>query len=270
MNRLDSTFAALNAEGRKALVSYYMAGDPSPDASLAVLLELAKSADIVEIGMPFTDPMADGPTVQAAGLRSLAAGTNLKLVLNIVQQFRSKNQDTPIVLMGYFNPILKHGIDKFAKECSNLGVDGLIVADIPPEEGLEIVPILQQNNLHFIRFLTPTTDEVRLRTILKDAGGFLYYVSIAGITGTASADPAKVGAHIAQIKRSTDIPIVVGFGIKTPSDAVAMAAIADGVVVGSALVEITANNPSDPALPAKIGEKAASLASAIKAVKNAA
>lgn len=270
MNRLDKTFAALRADGRKAFVTYTMAGDPSAPVSLEILQELAKSVDILEIGMPFSDPMADGPVVQAAGLRSLEQGTTMATVLEIVQQFRSKNNDTPIVLMGYFNPILKYGVSKFSKDCSELGVDGLIVADMPPEEGEEIVPQLQQNGIHFIRFLTPTTDDKRLATILKDAGGFLYYVSIAGITGTASADPARVGAHIARIKETTDIPIIVGFGIKTPQDAASMAGIADGAVVGSALVQTVADHRADPALPVKVGTQAAALAEAVARIKKAA
>ena len=270
MNRLDQTFAALKTQGRKALVTYTMAGDPSPAASLAILHELAKSADILEIGMPFSDPMADGPTVQMAGLRALEQGVGIKQVFDLVQQFRSKNSATPIVLMGYFNPILKYGIAKFMKDCKDLGADGLIVADIPPEEGAELVPEAQQNNLHFIRFLTPTTDAPRIGKILKDASGFLYYVSIAGITGTVSADAGKVARHIAELRKATDLPIVVGFGIKTPEDAASMAADADGVVVGSALIQTIVDNIADPALPAKLGKQAAALASALTPAKNVA
>lgn len=237
MNRIDQTFAKVKAEGRKALVTFTMAGDPDPATSLAILERLAESADILEIGMPFTDPMADGPAIQAAGLRALSAGMTMAKTLDIVQQFRSKNADTPIVLMGYFNPILSYGIDNFMNDCSVLGVDGLIVVDLPPEEADEIAPKAQQRNIAFIRLLTPTTDEARLATVLRDASGFLYYVSITGVTGTATADPTKVGAHIAAIKKHTNLPIVAGFGIKTPADVSAMAAIADGVVVGSALVD---------------------------------
>ncbi len=270
MNRLDATFAKLKEQGRKALVTYVMAGDPNPDMSMDIVHALAKSADIIELGMPFSDPMADGPAIQAAGLRALDQGVTMVKVLEFVQQFRSKNSDTPIVLMGYFNPILKYGITKFMNDCKDLGVDGLIVVDIPPEEGNEIVPEAQQNDLRFIRLLTPTTDEARLKTVLKDASGFLYYVSIAGITGTASADPAKVGQHLTQIKRGTDLPIVVGFGIKTPEDARSMASVADGVVVGSALVQTIADNIKDPKLAGKLGEQAASLAAALGPRKNAA
>lgn len=264
MNRIETTFAKLKADNRKALITFTMAGDPNEATSLAILHELSKSADILEIGMPFSDPMADGPAIQAAGLRALDSGTTLKSVLNIVQQFRSKNNDTAIVLMGYFNPILKYGIDKFCNDCNKMGVDGLIVVDIPPEEAEELAPKAKQNNLCLIRLLTPTTDEKRLPKVLKSASGFLYYVSIAGITGTASANPAKVGAHIAQIKRTTALPIIAGFGIKTPADAAAMAKIADGVVVGSAFVQTVADNQNDPALPQKLGRQAADLSSAIK------
>lgn len=263
MNRIDKTFAALKAAGRKALVTFTMAGDPDEKTSLAILERLAESADILEIGMPFTDPMADGPAIQAAGLRALAGGMTLARTLGIVQHFRSKNSDTPIVLMGYFNPVLFYGIDKFINDCSKLGVDGLIIVDIPPEESDEIAPKAQQKNISFIRLLTPTTDEARLGKVLKDASGFLYYVSIAGVTGTASADPAKVGAHIATIRKHTDIPVIAGFGIKTPEDAAAMAQIADGVVVGSALVQEIETARAGADLPALLGQKAAALSAAL-------
>jgi tryptophan synthase alpha chain len=270
MNRIETTFQSLAKDNRKALVTYMMAGDPDLETSLGIATALAESADILEIGMPFTDPMADGPAIQAAGLRALGQGVTIKKVFDLVQQFRSKNQTTPIVLMGYFNPVLSYGIPKFLSDCKMFGVDGLIIVDIPPEEGTEIVPEAQQNGLCFIRLLTPTTDEARLSKILKDASGFLYYVSIAGITGTASANPAIVGRHIAQIKKSTDLPIVAGFGIKTPADAQAMSAIADGVVVGSAIVQNIGDMAQDPALATKIGQQAAALAEALRPAKNAA
>lgn len=269
-NRLDSTFVSLKSQGRKALVTYTMAGDPTPETSLAILHELAKSADVLEIGMPFMDPVADGPAIQAAGLRALEQGMSVRATFELVQKFRSINSDTPIVLMGYFNPVLRFGIEEFINECNKIGIDGLIIVDIPPEEAEEIVPKAQQKNVAFIRLLTPTTDGTRLATILKDASGFLYYVSIAGVTGTASADPARVGQHIAEIKKATDLPIVAGFGIKTPDDAHAMSAIADGVVVGSALIQTVAENVGDSALPAKIGAQAASLAAGLTPAKNVA
>lgn len=269
MNRIDRAFAKTKAEGRKALVTFTMAGDPDEATSLAILERLAENADILEIGMPFTDPMADGPAIQAAGLRALDGGMTMAKTLNIVQQFRSKNQDTPIVLMGYFNPVLFYGVEKFCNDCKEIGVDGLIIVDVPPEEADEIAPKAQQNGIAFIRLLTPTTDEARLGKILKDVGGFLYYVSIAGVTGTASADPAKVGAHIAMIKKHTQIPIVAGFGIKTPADAAAMGQIADGVVVGSALVQEIEQAPKGADLPALLGERAAGLAAALQSKKAA-
>lgn len=264
MNRIEKTFARLRAESRKALVTFTMAGDPDATTSLSILEKLAASADILEIGMPFSDPMADGPAVQAAGLRALDSGMTIQGVLKIVQQFRSKNSDTPIILMGYFNPILFYGIEKFSKDCKEMGVDGLIIVDIPPEEAEEIVPQVQQNGLAFIRLIAPTTDSARLSKILRDASGFLYYVSITGVTGTASADPAKVSAHIAEIRKTTEIPIVVGFGIKTPADAAAMAGFADGVVVGSALVQTIADNPAARDLPDQLSARAAALAGGLK------
>lgn len=265
MNRIDQTFSTLKAEGRKALITFTMGGDPDPAASLDILHSLAESADIIEIGMPFTDPMADGPAIQAAGLRALDSGMTLKGIFDLVQQFRSKNNQTPIVLMGYFNPILHYGIDKFSTDCKEMGIDGLIVVDIPPEEAGEIAPMLQQTDIKLIRLLTPTTDEARLGKILQGAGGFLYYVSINGITGTASADPAIVGAHIAQMRKATDIPIVAGFGIRTPADAKAMSAAADGVVVGSALVQTVAENRGKADLANTVGAQAQGLAAALRA-----
>lgn len=264
MNRIDQTFERCQSEGRKALITFTMAGDPDAATSVSILEELAKHADILEIGMPFTDPMADGPAIQAAGIRALQGGMSLSGVLKIVQQFRSKNFDAPIVLMGYFNPILQYGIEKFSNDCSMLGVDGLIVVDIPPEEADEIAPILQHKNIALIRLLTPTTDANRLPKILEGASGFLYYVSIAGVTGTASADPAKVGAHIRQIRASTTLPIVAGFGIRTAEDVRAMAGFADGVVVGSALVQTIAEASKETRLK-DLATQVEGLAKALKA-----
>ncbi len=263
MNRIETTFKSLHSANKKAFVTFTMAGDPDAQTSLDILHTLAQSADILEIGMPFTDPMADGPVIQAAGLRALANGTTLKSTLSIVQQFRSKNDSTPIVLMGYFNPILQYGINKFINDCSDLGIDGLIIVDIPPEEADEIAPKAQQKNISFIRLLTPTTDQSRLDKILPVASGFLYYVSVAGVTGAASANPKTVGAHIHDIKKQTNLPVVVGFGIKTPQDAAAMAAMADGVVVGSALIETIHGNAKNPKLHAILSEKITTLSKAI-------
>jgi len=264
MNRLEQTFQKLKSEGHKALITFAMAGDPDAAKSLAVLLKLAESgADVIEIGMPFTDPMADGPAIQAAGLRALDADMTLEGVLKIVQQFRSKNSGTPIVLMGYFNPILKYGTDKFVNDCSEFGVDGLIIVDIPPEEAQEILPQVQQKNLCFVRLLTPTTDASRLSKILPQASGFLYYVSIAGITGTKTADAGAVERHIEEIRKATDLPIVVGFGIKTPQDAAQFAAFADGVVVGSAIVDNIQQNQQDNTLTDKISAQVKALRKAV-------
>lgn len=263
MSRIDSCFNALKASGKKALITFTMAGDPDEKTSLDILHALAKKADILEIGMPFTDPMADGPVIQAAGLRALAGGTTLKSTLFIVQQFRSKNNTTPIVLMGYFNPVLQYGIDKFINDCKEIGVDGLIIVDVPPEEAQEIAPKAQQNSIAFIRLLTPTTDQSRLDKILGVASGFLYYVSVAGITGTASADPQVAGAHIAKIKAQTTLPIVAGFGIKTPADAKAMAAMADGIVVGSALIQTIEAQRTSKDLPKNLEGQVESLANAL-------
>ncbi len=263
MNRLEKTFAALKAQGKKALITFAMAGDPDAATSLKILQDMAANgADIIEIGMPFSDPMADGPAIQAAGLRALNAGMTLEGTLQIVQQFRSTNQVTPIVLMGYSNPILKYGIDKFAEKSASYGVDGVIIVDIPPEEEDEILPKLQHNNIALIRLIAPTSDEKRLPKILKNASGFLYYVSIMGITGTKTADVVAVAKHIKEIRKSTDLPIVAGFGIKTPEDAARFAAIADGVVVGSAIVQNIEENQGNNDFPAIISAQ-------IKALRNA-
>ncbi len=264
MNRLDQVFARLKQSNKKALVTYTMAGDPDATTSLELLHKIAQSgADILEIGMPFSDPMADGPEIQAAGIRALNGGMTLQGVLDVVSQFRSINSDTPIVLMGYFNPILRYGIEKFSNDCSKIGVDGLIIADIPPEEENEILPKLQQNNIALIRLIAPTSDETRLDKILKSASGFLYYVSILGITGTTTADADIVAQHIKDIRKKTDLPIVAGFGIKTPEDARAFSAVADGVVVGSTIVRNIKENQSDKRLTDIISTQVKSLRSAV-------
>ncbi len=253
MNRIETIFEKLKSEGRKALVTFITAGDPDAAKSASILAALPGSgADIIEIGMPFTDPMADGPAIQAAGLRALEAGANMKQTLKMVQDFRSKNTDTPIVLMGYMNPVLAYGPDAFMKDAAAAGVDGLILVDLPPEEADELAPLAQQNGLHIIRLVTPTTDEARLQTVLNGAGGFLYYVSITGVTGTKSANVDEVGAHIKEIKKTTNLPVVAGFGIKTPEDASAMSAIADGIVVGSAIVEQIGEGADDKAISTQV------------------
>ncbi|WP_395666513.1 tryptophan synthase subunit alpha [Methylocella sp.] len=236
--RIDRRFAALGAEGRAALVAFVMAGDPDPETSLAVLQALpGAGADVIELGMPFTDPMADGPAIQAAGLRALKAGMTLERTLRLAADFRKGDADTPLVLMGYYNPIYVHGVARFLDEARAAGVDGLIVVDLPPEEDAELCLPALAAGLNFIRLATPTTDDARLPAVLENTSGFVYYVSITGTTGAATPDYSKTAAAVARIKRHTPLPVAVGFGVRTAQDAQAIAAHADGVVSGSALVE---------------------------------
>jgi tryptophan synthase alpha chain len=236
--RIDTRFAALKKEGRAALVTFYMGGDPDPETSLKVIKALPKAgADLIEIGMAFTDPMADGPTIQAAGLRALSKGITLEKTLHLVREFRKDDNETPIILMGYFNPIFIYGVEKFLVDAKSSGVDGLIVVDCPPEEDDELCKPALKAGLNFIRLATPTTDEKRLPKVLQNTSGFVYYVSIAGITGAARPDPQKVAASVARIKSHTTLPVAVGFGVRTAEDAAEIAKTANGVVVGSALVE---------------------------------
>jgi tryptophan synthase alpha chain len=236
--RIDRRFERLAAERRAALVTFIMAGDPDPETSLAILKALPRAgADVVELGMAFTDPMADGPPVQAAGLRALKAGQTLHGTLKMVAAFRAEDADTPVVLMGYFNPIYVYGVQPFLRDARTAGVDGLIVVDCPPEEDDELCIPAREAGLSFVRLATPTTDDVRLPAVLANTGGFVYYVSITGVTGSAAPNPGSVGAAVARIKRHTSLPIAVGFGVRDESSASAMASAADGVVVGSALVE---------------------------------
>jgi tryptophan synthase alpha chain len=236
--RIEQRFAALKREGRAALVTFVTAGDPDQATSLEILRALpAAGADLIELGMPFTDPMADGPAVQASSLRALKAGQDMHKTLAIVAAFRKADDATPIVLMGYYNPIYIYGVTRFLGDAKASGVDGLIVVDLPPEEDDELcVPALEAG-LNFIRLATPTTDDKRLPAVLANTSGFVYYVSITGITGMAAPDTGKVAAAVARIKRHTALPIAVGFGVRTPEHAGAIAAVADGVVIGSALVE---------------------------------
>ncbi len=239
--RLDRRFALARAEGRAALVTFLMAGDPDGATYETILAALpGAGADVIEIGMPFTDPMADGPSIQAAGLRALKGGQTLVKTLAMARAFRARDADTPIVLMGYFNPIYVHGVERFLAEAKEAGVDGLIVVDLPPEEDDELCLPALKAGLNFIRLATPTTDEKRLPKVLTNTSGFVYYVSVTGVTGSAIPDYSRVGAAVERIKRHTDLPVAVGFGVKTPENAAAIAAHADGVVVGTALIDALA------------------------------
>ncbi len=236
--RIDRRFAALREEGRAALMTFVMAGDPDYETSLAIFKALPQAgADLIELGMPFTDPMADGPAIQAAELRALAAGQNIKRTLALVRDFRRGDEATPIVLMGYYNPIYVYGVERFLTDAKSAGIDGLIVVDLPPEEDEELCLPALRAGFNFIGLATPTTDDKRLPAVLANTSGFVYYVSITGITGAATPDPGKVTAAVARIKRHTKLPVAVGFGVKTAENARAIAWGADGVVVGSALVD---------------------------------
>jgi tryptophan synthase alpha chain len=241
-SRIDRRFAALKREGRKALVAFITAGDPDYATAESILSGLPSAgADLIELGMPFSDPMADGPAVQASSLRALKSGHTMQRTFDLVRAFRAKDYDTPIVLMGYYNPIYIYPRERFLDDAKEAGVDGLIIVDVPPEADAELCLPARERGLNFIRLATPTTDAKRLPAVLTNTSGFLYYVSITGITGSAAPDVAAVHGHVAQIRKSTDLPVAVGFGIRTPEQAKAIAAGADGVVVGSALVEAIRN-----------------------------
>ena len=241
MSRIERRFAKLKDENRAAFVSFVMAGDPTPDAFAKLLKGMpGAGVDVIEVGMPFTDPMADGVAIQLAGQRALAAGQTLKGTLEAVATFRKGDDETPIVLMGYYNPIFNHGVEAFLKDAKEAGVDGLIVVDLPPEEDAELCIPAREAGIDFIRLATPTTDDARLPTVLQNTSGFVYYVSITGITGSASADTSAVEAAVARIKAKTDLPVVVGFGVKTPEQGAELAKVADGVVVGSAIIDTIA------------------------------
>lgn len=240
--RIDRLFARLKEENRPALVTYFMGGDPDFETSLSVMKALPKAgADIVELGMPFSDPMADGTAIQAAGLRSLKGGQTLARTLKMAEEFRRENDTTPIVMMGYYNPIYIYGVERFLEDARAAGIDGFIIVDLPPEMDEELcIPALKAG-LSFIRLATPTTDEKRLPKVLENTSGFVYYVSMTGITGSALADTTKVSEAVGRIKAHTDLPVCVGFGVKTAAQAKAIGASADGVVVGTAIVNAVAN-----------------------------
>jgi len=268
--RIDARFAQLKKEGRSAFVTFLMAGDPDPDTSLAIVKALPQAgADIIEIGMPFTDPMADGPSIQAAGLRALKAGMTLKKTLAMVRAFREGDNATPLVLMGYYNPIYIYGVDKFLTDAKSAGVDGLIIVDLPPEEDT------LKAGLNFIRLATPTTDDKRLPAVLANTSGFVYYVSITGITGAAAADSKVVGEAVARIKRHTSLPVCVGFGIRTPEAAEAIAERANGAVVGTALVDalrgsLDGEGRATAKTVSAVADLAASLSQGVRGAKQAA
>ncbi len=271
--RIATRFAALAEAGRSGLVTFITAGDPDPETSLALLRGLpAAGADMVELGMPFSDPMADGPAVQASSLRALKAGMTLKRTLATVAAFRNDDAATPIVLMGYYNPIYSYGVDRFLDDAVAAGVDGLIIVDLPPEEDEELCQPALAAGLNFIRLATPTTNDRRLPQVLKNTSGFVYYVAITGITGTASAATADVAQAVARLKRHTDLPIAVGFGIRTPAQAAAVAGIADAAVVGSVLVDTVAagldgDGRAGPDLVDAVLDKVSALTDGVRAAR---
>jgi len=267
--RIARRFAALKSENRAGLVTYIVAGDPDAAISLALLRGLPQAgADLIELGMPFSDPMADGPAIQAAGLRALKAGMTLRGTLDLVRRFRGEDDETPIVLMGYYNPIYRYGVDSFLADARASGVDGLIVVDLPPEEDAELCLPARAAGIDFIRLTAPTTDEARLPVVLARASGFVYYVSITGITGTKSARAADVAEAVARLRRHTKLPIAVGFGIKTPDQAEAVARFADAAVVGTALVQrIAANLGAEAKLVDAVLADVAALAAGVRAAR---
>jgi tryptophan synthase alpha chain len=265
-DRIDRRFAALKAEGRAAFVTYIMAGDPDAATSLEILKGLpGAGADLIELGFPFSDPMAEGPTIQLASQRALAGGMRTPGVLQIVREFRQGDQDTPIILMGYLNPVLSWGFDKFAAAAAEAGVDGLIIVDCPPEEADPLADALDRAGISLIRLATPTTDAARMPAVVRRTSGFVYYVSVAGVTGVKEADEAAVAAPVARLREASGLPVAVGFGIKTPERAAAVARVADAVVVGSALVEVVGS--ANENVTSDVLSKAAALAKAVRAAR---
>ncbi|WP_319633496.1 tryptophan synthase subunit alpha [Pelagibius marinus] len=269
-SRIEKRFAAVKAEGRGALVTFVTAGDPDYDTSLEIVKGLpGAGADLIELGMPFSDPMAEGPPIQASSLRALKAGMTLNKTLDMVREFRKDDADTPIILMGYFNPIYSHGVDRFVKDAKVAGVDGLIIVDLPPEEDTELCLPALEAGIHWIRLATPTTDDKRLPVVLNNTSGFVYYVSIMGITGTAAVPTDHVREAVARLRRHTELPVAVGFGIRTPEQAATISGVADGAVVGSAIVdavkaELDDNGKAKPGLAAKVLALVESLANGVR------
>lgn len=240
MSRLSDAFAKAKSEKRPALIPFIMGYDGDTNVALDALVE--NGADIIEIGVPFSDPMADGPVIQAAGLRALKAGASLKKILALVKQFRARNASTPIILMGYYNPVYRYGVDAFCKDAQDAGIDGVIIVDLPPEEELELTPALKQHAIDFIRLIAPTSEGARLKRLCESASGFIYTIAVAGITGGKSASKEELTARLNDIRTHTTLPVAIGFGIKTPAQAAELKDIADAVVVGSALVEVMAKS----------------------------
>jgi tryptophan synthase alpha chain len=273
LSRIERRFAQLRQEGRAGLVAYLTAGDPDPDTSLALFEGLAGAgADLVEIGMPFSDPMADGPSIQAAGQRALKAGMTLRKTLAMVERLRTRDADTPLVLMGYYNPIYQYGAEAFARDAAAAGVDGAIIVDLPPEEDAELAGPARAAGLDIVRLATPTSDEARLPAIVTHASGFIYYVAIAGITGTRSATAASVQAAVARLRRFTELPVAVGFGIKNPAQAAEVAKAADAAVVGTALVDrlalnLDADGKAKPGLVDRVLADIRALAAGVRAAR---
>lgn len=270
--RIDATFARLARENRAGLVTFVTAGDPDPQTGLDLLRRLpAAGADLIEIGMPFTDPMADGPAIQASSLRALKAGMTLARTLEQVRTFRAEDDRTPVILMGYYNPVHSYGVDRFLAEAKAAGVDGLIIVDLPPEEDAELCLPAVAAGLNFIRLATPTTDAARLPAVLRNISGFVYYVAITGITGTRSAAEAEVAAAVEHLKAATDLPVAVGFGIRTPDNARAIARVADAAVVGSAIVSTIRDSldADGRATPATLDRPVALVGALAEAVRSA-
>ncbi len=264
-NRIDIRFRKLKEQGRTGLVTFVTAGDPDHETSIDLVKLLPEAgADIIELGMPFSDPMADGPAIQAASIRALENGANMNRTLEIVRDFRKHDGQTPIVLMGYLNPVMAFGEERFMKEAAQAGVDGLIIVDLPPEEDEDLRTHASGKGLHMIRLVTPTTDEARLPVVIKDAGGFLYFVSITGVTGTASASSESVTDHLERVRKYTDLPVAVGFGITTPQDAAEIGKTADAVVVGSAIVKTIAASESRADVKQKLVQQVNELRAALE------